>query len=107
MRRVLAICLALAPLLCAVVTPSASALACGSERYSSDGTVKDVASDHRSIQIAHGVIGGFSTARTTSFEADRASLLDGLAVGDRVRFAFTATDDGRRVLDRISKDGSQ
>lgn len=104
MRRALAICLILSTMASPVVAPCVNALACGSESYSATGVIKDIGSDHRSVRIAHGVIGGFSTPRTTSFEVASASLLKGLAVGDHIRFAFTATDDGRRVVDRIGKD---
>lgn len=53
--------------------------------------------------IAHELIGGFSRAKTTSFEARSESQLEGVAARDRVRFGFTVTDDGRCLIDFIEK----
>ena len=77
-----------------------------SQTYSARGVVKSIGADKRSITIAHEAIPGYMGAMTMSFEASTPSQLDGLAAGDHVRFAFTATDDGRRVITQIAKDAA-
>ena len=42
-------------------------------------------------------------AMTMSFWPQRKEQLEGLAVGDRVAFEFTETEDARRVLTTIEK----
>ena len=76
------------------------------QSFTARGVVRSIAADKRSITIAHEAIPGYMGAMTMSFEASTPSQLDGLAAGDHVRFAFTATDDGRRVITQIAKDAS-
>lgn len=72
------------------------------EQWSSRGVIRKIADDRSSITIAHEAIEGYMAAMTMSFEPRRAAQLESVAVGDRVRFTFTETDDGRRLLDSIT-----
>lgn len=75
-----------------------------SQSYNARGVVRSIAADKHSVTIAHDAIPGYMGAMTMSFQLGATSQADGLAVGDRVRFTFTATDDGRRVISKIEKD---
>lgn len=103
---VLAACLALSTMAPALASFE-EAIACGSETHSATGILKAASSDRRTLTIAHDAIPGYMGAMTMSFELGAASQADGLAVGDRVRFTFTATDDGRRVISKIEKDAAR
>lgn len=80
------------------------AIACGSETYAATGTLKSFSNDRRTVTIAHDDIPGYMNAMTMPFELGASARADGLAGGDRVRFTFTATDEGRRVITKIEKD---
>ena len=71
--------------------------------YAATGRVVSFTQDGGTVSIAHDAIPGVMGAMTMSFTARAPSQLTGIAVGDRVRFAFTVTDDGRRLLDRIER----
>lgn len=72
-------------------------------RYEATGRVVSLGADRGAVSIAHEAIPGVMGAMTMSFAARDASQLAGVAVGDRVRFAFTVTDDGRRLLDSVRR----
>jgi Cu/Ag efflux protein CusF len=74
------------------------------ESYSTRGVVRSFTEDRRAVSIAHESIPGFMGAMTMSFEAASPAQLSGLVAGDRVRFTFRVTSDGRRILVSIAKD---
>ncbi|MBL8943333.1 MAG: copper-binding protein [Myxococcales bacterium] len=55
------------------------------------------------MSIAHEAIPGYMGAMTMSFEPKNTEQLARFAIGDRVSFTFTDTDDGRRVIESITK----
>lgn len=73
------------------------------ESHSTRGVIRSVTEDRRSVSIAHEAIPGFMGAMTMSFEAASPAQLSGLVAGDRVRFTFRVTSDGRRILTAIAK----
>ena len=77
--------------------------ACGSETYSARGVVKSFGPSQSFVNIAHEEIAGYMAAMTMSFEPRTADQLAGLNSGDKVSFSFTATDDGRRLLNSVKK----
>ena len=97
----------------ALLVASASALAqsyrpplaeaCGSETHTARGVVRSFGPERKFVNVAHEKIEGYMMAMTMSFEPRTASQLEGLAVGDTVAFTFTATEDGRRLIDSIAK----
>ncbi|MCW5835035.1 MAG: copper-binding protein [Labilithrix sp.] len=76
----------------------------GPARYTTRGVVKSFGPERKYVNIAHEDIDGYMMAMTMSFEPRSASQIAGLAPGDKVRFTFTATDDGRRRIDAIAKE---
>jgi Cu/Ag efflux protein CusF len=102
----LAACLALSTV-APVLVGFEEAIACGSETYSATGIIKAASNERRTLTIAHDAIPGYMGAMTMSFELGAASQAEGLVVGDRVRFTFTASDDGRRVISKIEKDAAR
>jgi len=80
-----------------------TARACGDEAYEAQGVVVSFAPNRSAVRIAHDVIGGFSRAKTTAFEPRSPDQLQGIDVNARVRFRFTATDEGHLLLDLIVK----
>ncbi|WP_394848416.1 copper-binding protein [Pendulispora brunnea] len=90
---------------CAVgqgVRPSV-AEACGSETHTARGVVRSFGPERKFVNIAHEKIEGYMMAMTMSFEPRSSGQLEGLAVGDNIAFTFTATEDGRRLIDSITK----
>ncbi len=71
--------------------------------YAAAGRVVSFTADHNTVSIAHEAIPGVMGAMTMSFTARASTQLAGLSVGDRVRFTFTVTDDGRRMLDAVER----
>lgn len=71
--------------------------------YHATGTIRSFGPGRAYVNIAHEEIPGYMGAMTMSFWPHRVEQLDGLAVGDRVEFEFTETDDARRVLAGIRK----
>lgn len=95
---------------------SLGAIACGSEtpapaaaqeqpsrRYDAQGEVRAIAADHQSITIHHQAVPDYMPEMTMPFSVEDASLLEGLAVGDQVRFTFSPEPGGRHVLRAITK----
>lgn len=82
----------------------AVARACGSDTYATRGVVKSFGPDRKFVNIAHERIAGYMEAMTMSFEPRTADQLAGLSAGDKVSFSFTATDDGRRLLNSVKKE---
>lgn len=74
------------------------------DAHQARGVVKGFGPERRSVSIAHEAIPGFMAAMTMSFDAASADQLRELAVGDRVRFSFAVTGDGRRVLASIVRE---
>ncbi|WP_394837917.1 copper-binding protein [Pendulispora rubella] len=77
--------------------------ACGSETHTARGVVRSFGPERKFVNIAHEKIEGYMMAMTMSFEPRGSGQLEGLAVGDNVAFTFTATEDGRRLIDAITK----
>ncbi len=73
------------------------------ERYSTRGVVMSFGPKRAYVNIAHEKIAGYMEAMTMSFAPRRPEQLAGIEVGARVTFSFTATTDGRRLLDRIER----
>lgn len=71
--------------------------------YHATGTIKSFGPGRAYVNITHDEIPGYMAAMTMSFWPERVEQLDGLAVGDRVEFEFTETEDARRVLLGIRK----
>ena len=84
------------------VVPSVAVAA--EARYSAHGVVKSFGPKRAYVNIAHEKIPGYMEAMTMSFEPRKDDQLAGIDVGAHVTFTFTATDDGRRLLDRIVKE---
>lgn len=72
--------------------------------YSTRGVVRSFGPERRFVNIAHADIPGYMAAMTMSFEPRTASQLAGVNVNDRVVFAFTATADGRRLLNSLTRE---
>ena len=89
--------------LVAAANPSV-ARACGAETYAARGVVKSFGPERKFVNIAHEKIDGYMAAMTMSFEPRTADQLAGLNSGDKVSFSFTATDDGRRLLNSVKKE---
>lgn len=71
--------------------------------YRATGAIKSFGPGRAFVNIAHDDIPGFMKAMTMSFHPGSADQLAKLQVDDRVRFEFTVTDEGRRVLAWIEK----
>lgn len=71
--------------------------------YEAVGRVVSISPERTVVHIAHEAIPGVMGAMTMSFTARVASQLAGVTAGDRVRFAFTVTDDGQRLLDAVRR----
>ncbi len=81
---------------------TSSALPCAGETYKTRGVVKGISGDRKLVNIAHEKIEGYMMAMTMGFEPRSLEQVAALKPGDKVRFTFTATDDGRRVIDSIT-----
>ncbi|NOU31518.1 MAG: copper-binding protein [Polyangiaceae bacterium] len=85
----------------AVTAPSC----CGSPAtYTARGVVKSRQADGKYLLIAHEKIEGYMAAMTMSFEPRRPEQLAAVKDGESVRFTFTTTEDGRRLLDSIASE---
>lgn len=73
------------------------------ERWEARGVIERFGAERKSVSIAHEAIPGYMGAMTMSFEAKNTEQLARFAIGDRVSFTFTDTDDGRRVIESITK----
>ncbi len=87
----------------ATTAVSSTVLACGGATYSTRGVVKSFGKDRAYVNIAHERIAGYMEAMTMSFEPKDAEQLRSVEVGDQLAFTFTATDEGRRVLQAVTK----
>ena len=76
----------------------------GSQKYTTRGVVKSFGPEKKYVNIAHEDIAGYMNAMTMSFEPRLPSQIAGLAAGDKVRFTFTTTDEGRRMIDVLEKE---
>jgi Cu/Ag efflux protein CusF len=88
----------------AVRAMPSTAYANGSESHAARGVVKSFGPGRAFVNIAHEKIDGYMEAMTMSFEPRAAEQLAPLREGDKVSFTFTATSDGRRLLDAIKKE---
>jgi len=89
---------------CGSETPApAAAQEQPSRRYDATGEVRGIAADQSSITIHHQAVPDYMPEMTMPFTVEDANLLQGLAVGDHVRFTFSPEPGGRHVLRSISK----
>jgi len=101
---VLASFLTFAAVACGSETPApAAAQDQPSRRYDATGEVRGIAADQSSITIHHQAVPDYMPEMTMPFSVEDASLLQGLAVGDHVRFTFSPEPGGRHVLRSITK----
>ncbi len=73
-------------------------------RYSTRGTIRSFGAARAYANIAHEDIPNYMRAMTMAFEFRDATQSAGLSVGDRVRFTFEETPDGRFVLVLIARE---
>jgi Cu/Ag efflux protein CusF len=83
---------------------AAAAEACVTNTYRTRGVVRSFGPNRAYVSIAHEKIDGYMEAMTMSFEPRRANQLAAVSVGDKVSFSFTETEDGRRLLNFITKE---
>jgi len=96
--------LGLGGIACGSETPApAAAQEQPSRRYDAQGEVRAIAADHQSITIHHQAVPDYMPEMTMPFSVEDASLLQGISVGDQVRFTFSPEAGGRHVLRSISK----
>ena len=99
-----------------VMALATAAAACGSQppapaeaqsesahRYDATGEVRAIPADHSSVTIHHQAVPDYMPEMTMPFTVEDAHLLDGINVGDHVRFIFSAEPGGHHVLRSISK----
>jgi protein SCO1/2 len=72
-------------------------------RYTVNGVVRGIDRDRLSVTIAHEDVPGYMPAMTMPFELRSADQVDGLDVGDEVRFTFQPESGGRHVVVEIAK----
>ena len=72
-------------------------------RYTTNGVVRGIDRDRLSVTIAHEDVPGYMPAMTMPFSLRAASQVDGLDVGDAVRFTFQPEAGGRHVVVEIAK----
>lgn len=82
-------------------TPSADAAALAT--YTTTGVVKSIEAEKKTILIAHQEIPNYMKAMTMQFDLRDASLVKGIAVGDKIEFSFTDDGQGRTVVQSIRK----
>ena len=73
------------------------------DSYDTQGEVRRIERDANSITIAHEDVPGYMPAMTMPFAVEDLSLLEGIEVGDRVRFTFEPRSGGQHVLTSIDK----
>jgi protein SCO1/2 len=83
------------------------ALGCAADRHEGTGIVLDVQPALRQVQLDHEEIAGLMPAMRMNFDVADPALLDGVAPGDRVRFALATEGGGLRivVLERLGASG--
>lgn len=72
-------------------------------RYTTNGVVRGIDRDRMSVTIAHEDVPGYMPAMTMPFSLRATSQVDGLDVGDNVRFTFQPEAGGRHVIVEIAK----
>jgi len=77
---------------------SGPAAAVASNRYQGEGTVKALNPNAPSIEINHGDIDGLMPGMQMEFPVTDATLLNGLAVNDRVDFTIENDPEGMKVV---------
>src|SRR5689334_15385013 len=87
----------------ALATLAASVLLAATPSHAADGEVRKIDRTQAKITIAHGEIKSLDMpAMTMAYRAKPPSLLEGIAVGDRVRFSPEKID-GQYVVTAIEK----
>jgi len=82
---------------------SAAALLAATAAHAVDGEVRKIDRNQAKVTIAHGEIKSLDMpAMTMAYRARPPSLLEGLAVGDRVQFSAEKVD-GQYVVTAIEK----
>lgn len=71
--------------------------------YRTRGVVKSFGPDRAYVNVAHEKIEGYMEAMTMSFEPKNRAQLTDLAIGDTIEFSFVSFEDGRRVIETLSK----
>lgn len=71
--------------------------------YHTRGVVKSFGPDRAYVNVAHEKIEGYMEAMTMSFEPKSRAQLTDLAAGDSIDFTFVSFEDGRRVIETLSK----
>ena len=101
-RIVLVIALVVSAGVSTLAAPTTTAYA-SDDTYRTRGVVKGFGPDRKTINIEHEKIDGYMEAMMMSFEPRTAKQLDGLAAGDTVKFSFTETEGGHRMINTIEK----
>ena len=92
------------PLLLALPACSKKSETTAKNTYQTRGVVKSFGPDKKFVNIAHETIPGYMAAMTMSFEPGSPTQLDGIAVGDKVSFSFSSSDEGKRVITSLKKE---
>jgi Cu/Ag efflux protein CusF len=71
--------------------------------YRTRGVVKSFGPERAYVNVAHEKIEGYMDAMTMSFEPKSRAQFTELAPGDIIEFSFVSFEDGRRVIDTLSK----
>lgn len=87
----------------AAVSRLSAAQALETPSLKTHGVVKSFGPGRTFVNIAHDKIPGYMEAMTMSFEPRTPEQVAGIAVGDSIDFSFTETDDGRRLLDSVTR----
>ena len=77
---------------------SGPAVAVESNQYKAEGVVKAINQKAPAIEIDHGDIEGLMPAMQMEFPVTDASLLNGIAVNDRIEFTVENATDGMKVV---------
>lgn len=72
-------------------------------RYTTRGTVEEIRTERRQLVIHHEDVPGYMPEMTMPFAVEDPSLFDGIAVGQRVEFTFSAEPGGRHVIRAIRR----
>lgn len=83
--------------------PSPTSPAASAEAHSTRGTIEEVRDEGRVLVIAHDEIPGYMRAMTMPFELAPEARSTSLKKGDAIDFTFVTTDDGKRVITKISR----
>ncbi len=78
-------------------TPGGPAAAVASNLYNGVGVVKSINTKNPAIEIDHGDIEGLMPAMQMEFPVTDASLLNGIAVNDRIDFTIEAAKGEMKV----------